>query len=61
MTDNKWTIRGIDEEAREVLEAIHDETGIPYGRLISLALWTWIDGLDEEDPIPVTFPESLAV
>lgn len=53
MYDQKWTIRGIDDEARAILEEIHDDTGVPYGRLVNLALWNWISELDMEDPLPV--------
>lgn len=53
MYDAKWTIRGIDDEARTVLEEIHTDTGIPYGRLVSIALWEWIEGLDTTDPVPI--------
>jgi hypothetical protein len=53
MYDRKWTIRGIDDNARQAMEEIHDNTGVPYGRLFSMALWEWIDGLDLEDPIPI--------
>lgn len=56
MYDQKWTIRGIDDEARDILEQIHDDTGIPYGRLVSQALWVWIDDLDMEDPMPIVRP-----
>ena len=56
MYETKWTIRGIEDEAREAVESIHMHTGIPYGRLVSLALWEWIETLDMDDPIPVTRP-----
>lgn len=56
MTNQKWTIRGIDPEARAILEDIHTEFGVPYGRLVSMALWSWIDELDEDDPVPITRP-----
>ncbi|MEO9460819.1 MAG: hypothetical protein ABJE63_11915 [Lentilitoribacter sp.] len=56
MTKQKWTIRGIDPEAKAILEDIHAEYGVPYGRLVSMALWSWIDELDEDDPVPITRP-----
>lgn len=52
MTDEKWTIRGIDQEARDAIDEIHEDTGIPYGRLVSRALWYWIEDLDLDDPVP---------
>lgn len=56
MYDEKWTIRGIEDEARQIVETIHHDTGIPYGRLITAALWEWIDGLDMDEPIPILRP-----
>ncbi|MEP5151527.1 hypothetical protein [Planktotalea sp.] len=60
MFDTKWTIRGVDSEVRETMKSIHLHTGIPYGRLITMALWEWIDTLDVEDPVPVTLPYEKA-
>ncbi len=56
--DQKWTIRGIEPAAREAVEEIRSATGVPYGRLISEAIWTWYDTLDEEDPVPIYRPAS---
>lgn len=53
MDNTKWTIRGIDEDARAVLAEIHDDTGVPYGRLVNMALWDWIESLDMDDPVPI--------
>ena len=60
MTENeqKWTIRGVDPDARAAVEAIRAATGIPFGRLITDAIWTWYDQLDEEDPVPILRPAS---
>jgi hypothetical protein len=60
MTNQKWTIRGIDPEAKAILEDIHSEYGVPYGRLVSMALWSWIDELDEDEPIVLTKPYQEA-
>ena len=56
----KWTLRGVDPAAREAVEEIRAATGVPYGRLITDAIWTWYDGLDEEDPVPVFRPAAEA-
>lgn len=62
MNDNnqeaKWTIRGIDPAARTAVEEIRAATGVPYGRLITDAIWTWYDALDEEDPVPIYRPAA---
>lgn len=60
MNEQKWTIRGIDPGARAILEDIHATFGVPYGRLISMALWSWIDDLDEDEPIVITKPYQVA-
>ena len=50
--DRKWTLRGISDEAREMIEEVNELTGIPMGRLVSTAIEFWYDELDEVDPIP---------
>ncbi len=50
--DNKWTIRSVTEDARTMIEEVHEVTGIPMGRLVSDAIETWYAELDEVDPIP---------
>ena len=50
--DNKWTIRSVTEDARTMIEEVHEVTGIPMGRLVSDAIETWYSDLDEVDPIP---------
>ena len=57
-TEEKWTIRGIDAAAREVVEDIRAATGVPYGRLITDAIWTWYESLPEEDPVPIYRPAA---
>lgn len=56
--DEKWTIRGVDPAARDAVEEIKTATGVPYGRLITDAIWVWYDGLDEEDPVPIYRPAA---
>ncbi len=56
--EKKWTIRGVDPAAREAVEEIREATGVPFGRLISEAIWTWYDGLPEEDPVPIFRPAA---
>jgi hypothetical protein len=55
-SDSKWTIRGVEVEARDLVEEIRTTTGIPYGRLISEAIWCWREPLDEADPMPIYRP-----
>ena len=50
--DNKWTIRGVSEDARAMIDEVHDLTGIPMGRLVSEAIAEWYAQLDEVDPMP---------
>lgn len=57
-TEEKWTIRGVDPAARTAVEEIRAATGVPYGRLITDAIWTWYDALDEEDPMPIYRPAA---
>jgi len=54
MTDFKVTIRGIDENAWEEVRAIHLHTGVPYGRLVTQALWEWIEQLPEGEDLQVS-------
>jgi hypothetical protein len=56
--EQKWTIRGVDPAARDAVEEIRAATGVPFGRLITEAIWTWYDGLDEEDPVPIYRPAA---
>lgn len=53
---SKWTIRGVDPQAKAALMEIREATGVPSGRLLTEAIWTWYDGLDEEDPVPIYRP-----
>lgn len=46
--DARWTIRGISRQARVMMEQLHASTGIPYGRLISLAIRHWVHRLPPE-------------
>ncbi len=52
MEDNRWTIRGVSEDARDAIEEVRELTGIPNGRLLSDAILYWYSDLEEEDPIP---------
>lgn len=54
--ETKWTVRGVDPAAREALEEVRLATGIPYGRLLTEAIWTWYDALPAEDPMPAYRP-----
>ena len=60
MYDSRWTIRGVDDEARAIIASIHKDTGIPYGRLLNIALWEWIDSVDMDEPVPITRPYDEA-
>jgi hypothetical protein len=46
--DARWTIRGISLQARAMMEELHASTGIPYGRLISLAIQHLVNRLPPE-------------
>ena len=46
--DTRWTIRGISPEARSLMERLHAATGVPYGRLVSLAIRHWYSQLPPE-------------
>ena len=50
--DKKWTVRGVEQDARDAVEEVHEVTGIPRGRLLTDAIRLWYSELDEEDPIP---------
>lgn len=56
MTDFKVTIRGVDEDAWDEVRAIHQYTGVPYGRLVTQALWEWIAQLPEGEDLQVSRP-----
>ena len=56
--EEKWTVRGVDPAVREAVEEIRSATGIPFGRLLTQAIWTWYDGLPKEDPVPIYKPSS---
>ena len=49
--DNKWTVRAVSEDARAMIDEVHELTGIPMGRLVSDAIEAWYAELDEVDPI----------
>jgi len=46
--DARWTVRNISPEARTLIDEIHAATGIPYGRLLSLAIQHWHSRLPQE-------------
>ena len=58
MTDFKVTIRGIDEDAWDEVRASHQYTGVPYGRLVTQALWEWITQLPEGEELQVSRPAA---
>ena len=60
MSHEKITVRGIETDAWDEIRAIHEATGVPYGRLVSEALWHWLDDLPQEDPIPIIRPVAAA-
>jgi len=49
--DSRWTIRNVSEEARIMIDEVHEATGIPYGRLLTLAIQRWHAQLPEDRPI----------
>jgi hypothetical protein len=56
MTNFKVTIRGVEEECWNEVRAIHQYTGVPYGRLVTQALWDWIAQLPEGEELQVSRP-----
>ena len=50
--DDRWSIRGVTADARDMVLEVHELTGIPFGRLVSLAIESWYAALPEEDPCP---------
>lgn len=58
--DNRWTIRGVEDDARACVEEVHELTGIPFGRLVSEAIVAWYQDLPEQDPMPPFRSAQLA-
>ncbi len=49
----KITVQSVDADAWFEVQAIHEATGIPYGRLVTKALELWLASLDPATPIPI--------
>lgn len=58
MTDIKVTIRGVDQGAWGEIRAIHRHTGVPYGRLVTLALKAWAAQLPEGEALQFSKPAT---
>lgn len=50
--DMRWTIRNVTDDARAMIDEVHEVTGIPYGRLLTEAINQWYQELPDEDPRP---------
>lgn len=50
--DEKWTVRNVSTDARDMIEEVNLLTGIPMGRLVSMAIEEWYSELDEDNPMP---------
>jgi hypothetical protein len=53
MDDNRWSVRNVADDARAMIEDVHEETGIPMGRLVAEAIRVWYDSLPEEETHPL--------
>lgn len=47
--ENRWTVRGVDPEAIEMIRVVRDACGLPTGELVSDAIRIWYSGLPEID------------
>lgn len=56
--DNKWTVRNVSTDARDMILEVNELTGIPMGRLVSAAIEQWYSELDEDDPVPPFRPSE---
>ena len=56
MTEIKVTIRGVDKGIWGEIRAIHQHTGVPYGRLVTQALKSWVAQLPEGEALQVSKP-----
>ena len=54
MADDKWTIRRVSEDARVMIEEVHEMTGVPYGRLVSETIGVWFDLMHQKNPAMTT-------
>ena len=45
----RWSVRGVEVEALEMLREVYDECCCPMGYLLSEAIRVWYDGLPEEE------------
>lgn len=49
--DERWTIRRVAADAREMIEEVHGLTGISYGRLVTQAIRVWFDHLEQDEQL----------
>ena len=55
MTQVRWSVRHVDEEAIACLREVKETNGGTFGQLLSEAVLSWYESLDEEVP-EVSFP-----
>ncbi len=49
----KITAQSVNADTWSEVQAMHEETGVPYGRLVTTALELWLASLDPATPIPI--------
>lgn len=47
--ENRWTVRGVDPEAIEMIRVVREACGLPTGELLSDAIRVWYAALPELD------------
>lgn len=47
--ENRWTIRGVDADAVELVRLVRQTCGLTTGELVSDAIRIWFSGLPELD------------
>lgn len=60
--ENRWTVRGVDPDAVELVRVVRETCGLPTGTLLSDAIRVWFEHLpeiDDQDEYP-SYPDSLS-
>lgn len=53
--ENRWTVRGVDRDAMELVRLVRETCGLPTGELLSDAIRVWFENLpeiDDQDEFP---------
>lgn len=51
--ENRWTVRGVDADAVEMVRRVRETCGLPTGELLSAAIRAWfaeLPEIDEDEP-----------